>query len=97
MPEGKQEEEAEPEEFKIKLEETATLTDAATEETATASEVALKNKQEGKGLEIVACGQSEKISPTTIKVPLIMKIEDSEQEFKVSLAISFEDFILKTE
>jgi len=57
----------------------------------------LENDQEGKGLEIVACGQSKKISPTSIKVPLIMKIEDSEQEFKVSLTISFEDFFLKSE
>lgn len=96
VPEGEKEE-VEAEEFKIKLEDTATPADAATEETATASEVKLENKQEGKGLEIVACGQSKKISPTTIKVPLIMKIEDSEQEFKVSLAISFEDFFLKSE
>ena len=47
------------------------------------------------GLEIVACGQPRKISSTEIRVPLIMKIRENDQEFKVNLAVSFEDFVLK--
>ncbi len=47
------------------------------------------------GLEIVACGQPGKISSTEIRVPLIMKIRESDQEFNVNLAVSFEDFVLK--
>lgn len=48
-----------------------------------------------KGLEIIACGQPKKISPTAIKVPLIIKIDKTNQEFKVNLSISFDDFVLK--
>ena len=47
------------------------------------------------GLEIVACGQPRNISSTEIRVPLIMKIRENDQEFKVNLAVSFEDFVLK--
>jgi signal recognition particle receptor subunit beta len=47
------------------------------------------------GLEIVTCGQPRKISSTEIRVPLIMKIRENDQEFKVNLAVSFEDFVLK--
>ena len=49
-----------------------------------------------KGLEIVACGQPRKISPTAFKVPLIIKIDQNNQEFMVNLSINFEDFVLKS-
>jgi len=52
--------------------------------------------QDKKGLEIVACGHPRKVSPTAIRVPLIMKINETDQEFKVNLAIDFEDFDLKS-
>ena len=49
-----------------------------------------------KGLEIVACGQPNKISSTAFKVPLTIRIEKSDQEFMVNLSINFEDFALKS-
>jgi hypothetical protein len=49
-----------------------------------------------KGLEIVACGQPKKISSTAFKVPLIIRIEKSDQEFMLNLSINFEDFVLKS-
>jgi len=92
-------EESDEEKLKINLaEETETLSETPPEGIVPAPAEELPDMpQEEKGLEIVACGQAKKISPTSIKVPLIMKIDDSEQEFKVSLKISFEDFFLKSE
>jgi hypothetical protein len=51
---------------------------------------------EDQGVEIVACGQPKKISPTAIKIPLIMKIGATEQEFMINLSINFEDFMLRS-
>jgi len=56
-----------------------------------------KIRGDEKGLEIVACGQPRKISPTAFKVPLIIKIDQNNQEFMVNLSINFEDFVLKSE
>lgn len=53
-------------------------------------------RRDEKGLEIVACGQPKKISSTAFKVPLIIRIEKSDQEFMVNLSINFEDFVLKS-
>jgi signal recognition particle receptor subunit beta len=49
----------------------------------------------GKHLEIVACGQPTKTSPTAIKIPLVMKINETEKEIEVDLAISFGNVLLK--
>jgi hypothetical protein len=49
----------------------------------------------GKHLEIVACGQPKKTSPTAIRVPLVMKINETEKEIEVDLAISFGNVELK--
>lgn len=88
IPEGEKELEA-------PLEETAKVEKLPLEEAPEAPEVTDIGDKE-KGLEIIACGQPKKISPTAIKVPLIMKIDKTNQEFKVSLSINFEDFILKS-
>ena len=45
---------------------------------------------------IVACGQPKKHSDTSIKIPLIFKIEPLNQECMISITLSFEDFVLKT-
>jgi len=47
------------------------------------------------GLEIISCGQPQKVSSTAIKVPLVMKICNIDQEFKINMAINFEDFFLQ--
>jgi len=49
----------------------------------------------GEHLEIVACGQPKKTSPTAIRVPLVMKINETEKEIEVDLAISFGNVVLK--
>lgn len=47
------------------------------------------------GLEIISCGQPRKVSSTAIQVPLVMKIANYDQEFKINMAINFEDFLLQ--
>ena len=47
------------------------------------------------GLEIISCGQTKKVSSTAIKVPLVMKIGNNDQEFKINMAIDFEGFFLQ--
>lgn len=47
------------------------------------------------GLEIISCGQPRKVSSTAIQVPLVMKIASYDQEFKINMAINFEDFFLQ--
>jgi hypothetical protein len=49
----------------------------------------------GKPLEIVACGQPEKTAPTAIRVPIVIKINETEKEIEVDLAISFGNVLLK--
>jgi signal recognition particle receptor subunit beta len=49
----------------------------------------------GQHLEIVACGQPKKTSPTAISVPLVMKINETEKEIEVDLAINFGNVLLK--
>jgi len=49
----------------------------------------------GKRLEVVACGQPKKTSPTAIRVPLVVKINEIEKEIEVDLAISFGNVVLK--
>ena len=89
---------SEKEELKFKLEEPTTEMQSLPEETIVPpeTEIVSDTGKDAEDLEIVACGQPQKESPTTIKVPLIMKINGTEQEFKVNLKISFEDFILKS-
>jgi len=53
------------------------------------SSAAHDEKPSGKHLEIVACGQPQKTSPTAIRVPLVMKMNETEEEIEVDLAISF--------
>lgn len=94
-----QEEEIRQEELDVHLDETMTAAEPALEEAAfteaTKASKITDLKQDKKGLEIMACGQPRKVSPTTIRVPLIMKINETDQQFKVNLAISFDDFDLK--
>ena len=47
------------------------------------------------GLEIISCGHPKKVSSTAIRVPLVMKIGNMDQEFKINMAINFEDFFLQ--
>jgi rubrerythrin len=49
----------------------------------------------GQHLEIVACGQPKKTSPTAISVPLVMKINETEKEIELDLSISFGNGVLK--
>ena len=49
----------------------------------------------GKYLEIVSCGQPQKTSPTAIRVPLVMKINETAREIEVDLAINFGNVLLK--
>jgi hypothetical protein len=49
----------------------------------------------GQHLEIIACGQPKKTSPTAISVPLVVKINETEKEIEVDLAISFGNGVLK--
>ena len=49
----------------------------------------------GKHLEIVSCGQPKMTSSTAISVPLIMKINETEKEIEVDLAINFGNVLLK--
>jgi len=90
--------EGQEEETEVQQDETVTLPEAELiEETAEKKEIIkiadiMKDK---KGLEIVACGIPKRTSSTAIRIPLIMKIDKTNQEFKVNLAINFEDFILK--
>jgi hypothetical protein len=49
----------------------------------------------GNHLEIVSCGQPKKTSPNAIRVPLVMKINETEKEIEVDLAISFGNVLLK--
>jgi len=102
VPEG-QEEEIREKEIEVPLDETVTAPEAELKEAekeeaaATTAEIpkGADVMQDENGLEIIACGLPKKISPTAIRVPLIMKIDKTNQEFKVNLAINFEDFILK--
>lgn len=94
VPEGKAEEVGE-KELEVSLDETTADEKTALEKEAPEALGVIDLGGKEKGLEVVACGQPRKISPTAIKVPLIMKIDKTDQEFKVNLSISFEDFILK--
>jgi signal recognition particle receptor subunit beta len=49
----------------------------------------------GQHLEIVACGEPKKTSATAIRVPLVMKINETEKEIEVDLAINFGNVLLK--
>jgi signal recognition particle receptor subunit beta len=49
----------------------------------------------GNGLEIVSCGQPSKTSHTAFRVPLILKINGSEKELTVDLAIDFGNGLMK--
>ncbi len=46
-------------------------------------------------LTIVACGQPHKESDTSIKIPLIFKISDSDKECMVNLVINFDNFTMR--
>jgi len=46
-------------------------------------------------LTIVACGQPHKESDTSIKIPLIFKISDSDKECMVNLVINFDNFTIR--
>jgi hypothetical protein len=46
-------------------------------------------------LTIVACGQPHKESDTSIKIPLIFKISDSDKECMVNLIINFDNFTMR--
>jgi len=100
LPES-QEEEIGKKEIEVHLDETVTAPEPGLEkeeESAAAATEAPKVadlKQDERGLEIIACGLPKKVSPTAIRVPLIMRIDRTNQEFKVNLAINFEDFVLK--
>ena len=62
-----------------------------TEESFKAHDESLNGKQ----LEIVACGQPKKTSPTAIKIPLVMKINETEKEIEVDVAINFGNVLVK--
>lgn len=49
----------------------------------------------GKHLEIVACGEPKKTSATAIRIPLVMKINETDKEIEVDLAINFGNVVLK--
>jgi len=49
----------------------------------------------GGGFEIISCGQPEKNSDTSIKVPVVFKIDELNRECSVNICISFDDFKLK--
>jgi hypothetical protein len=93
-----EEEEAEKEELAVHT-ETSETTEEVVEEIPGVVEEEIPEVpgigEDEKGLEIVACGQPRKISPTAFKVPLIIKIDQNNQEFMVNLSINFEDFVLK--
>ena len=91
-----EEEEAEKEELKAQT-ETPEITEEVAEEKIPEVPGIAEIRGDEKGLEIVACGQPRKISPTAFKVPLIIKIDQNNQEFMVNLSINFEDFVLKSE
>jgi len=46
-------------------------------------------------LTIVACGQPHRESDTSIKIPVIFKISDSDKECMVNLVINFDNFTIR--
>jgi hypothetical protein len=47
------------------------------------------------GIKIISCGQPQKDSDTSIKVPIVFKIESLDREYTVNITIKFDDFKLK--
>jgi len=91
-----QEEKIGKKEIEVHLDETMTSAEPALAEDVTDAPIVTDLSNDKKSLEIVACGQPRKVSPTAVRVPLIMKINETDQEFKINLAINFEDFDLKS-
>ena len=75
--------------------ETAHLAETSSEEEVIGTYDAAGTGLCEQGLEIISCGQPQKVSSTAIKVPLVMKICNTDQEFKINMAINFEDFFLQ--
>ena len=75
--------------------ETAHLPKTSSEEEVISASDAVGTGLCEQGLEIISCGQPQKVSSTAIKVPLVMKICNIDQEFKINMAINFEDFFLQ--
>ena len=75
--------------------ETAHLAETSSEEEVIGTYDATGTGLCEQGLEIISCGQPKKVSSTAIKVPLVMKICNTDQEFKINMAINFEDFFLQ--
>lgn len=93
--EGESKDEIRAQEREFPLDATPVVEQPIVEEAAESVPVG-ETVPEDQGVEIVACGQPKKISPTAIKIPLIMKIGATEQEFMINLSINFEDFMLRS-
>jgi hypothetical protein len=47
------------------------------------------------GIEIVEVGAPQKVSPTTIKVPLNLRLSEINKEARITLVIQLEEFLIK--
>lgn len=91
-----QEEEGNTDEKELEFkDETAHLAETSLEEEVIGTSDAAGPGLCEQGLEIISCGQPQKVSSTAIKVPLVMKIDSNGQEFKINMAINFEGFFLQ--